>query len=100
VWLTRITLNDLVVELAEMRQRPIYLFRDPLIASESQPQVPSPPSKPIPTARLLTRSLGVWVPPIGFLTRGSERLFDSTPSGLPELWFEITATLLKSRKPK
>ena len=100
MWLTSITLSGLVSEVTEVPQRPIFLIRLPQQASELHLPLPTLLSKPIPTRRLLTSLPGVWVPPIVFRTPGSEQPFGYTPSGLQELWSEITGTLLVSPEPK
>ena len=100
MWLTSITLSDLMLVMGEVERRPVYLVQPPQQASEFQLPVPTLLCKPIPTRRSLTSLPGVWVPPIVFRTPGSERPFGYTPSGLQELWSEITGTLLVSPEPK
>ena len=100
MWLTSITLSDLMAEMAEVTPRPVYLVRPPLEASEFQLPIPTLLSKPIPIRRSLTNLPGVWVPPIVFRTPAGGPLFGYTPRGLRELWSEITGTLLVSPEPK
>jgi len=100
VWLASITLSDLVLVITEVHPRPIYLVQPAQLALEFQRMAPTLLSKRTPTRKSLISLPGVWVPPIVFRTPGGEQPFGYTPSGLQELWSEITGTLLVSPEPK
>ncbi len=100
MWLTPISPNILVQVAQALDLGPIYLVRPPESPSEYQLQIPTLRSRPMSTVRLLTRSPGVWVPPIELRTPESEHQFGCTPSELQELWSEIMDTLARSPKSK
>ncbi len=100
MWLASITLSDLVMVITEVHPRPIYLVQPAQLALEFQREARTLLSKRTPTRKSSISLPGVWVPPIGLHIPASERPFGSTPSGLQELWSEITGTLLVSPEPK
>ena len=96
MWLTPISVSDLVMVMTDPELADYFLVRPPLSSSVSQQQTLTPVSRPTPTKRSSISLPGVWVPPIELHTPARERLFGYTPNGLLELWSEIRATLVVS----
>ena len=100
MWLTPISLTDLVMELIDPGHDRYYLVQAPRSPLESLLRPLTQASRLTPTRRSLIRLPGVWVPPTVRPTRGGEPPFDYTPSALQELLSEIMGTLPRLKEPK